>query len=203
MKKIAKYLLAAMLVVIAQCAFAQDATKILDKASAAMKSAGNVKVGFTMSAEGGSQVGYIKLSGQKFVVNMGGNVTWFDGTTMWNYVKKNEEVNVTNPTAAEVAKMNPYAFITFYKKGYTAKMGKSTSKEYEIVLTGQGNAPFSNVVLKLNKSTYMPQSIKMTSAKAGTTTIVCNSIAKNQKFSASTFQFNKKNYPKAEIVDLR
>ena len=70
MKKIAKYLLAAMLVVIAQCAFAQDATKILDKASAAMKSAGKVKVGFTMSAEGGSQVGYIKLSGQKFVVNI-------------------------------------------------------------------------------------------------------------------------------------
>ena len=42
-----------------------------------------------------------QLSGQKFVVNMGGTITWFDGKTMWSYVKKNEEVNVTTPTAAD------------------------------------------------------------------------------------------------------
>jgi len=203
MKTFVKYAFAMMLMVVAHTAFAQDASKILEKTSAALRGAGDAKVGFTMSAEGGSQVGYIKLSGQKFVVNMAGTITWFDGKTMWNYVKKNEEVNVTTPTAAEVAKMNPYAFITFYKKGYTAKMGKSTNKEYEVILTGDGNSPFSNVVLKLNKSTYYPTNIKMTSAKGGTTTINCNSIAKNQKYPATTFQFNKKNYPKAEIVDLR
>lgn len=195
--------MAALLLIVANAAFAQDATKILDKTSAAIKSAGNVKIGFTLTADGNSGTGYIKLQGQKFVVNMAGGITWFDGTTMWNYVKKNEEVNVTTPSATEVAKMNPYSFISFYKKGYTAKMGNSTSKEYEILLTGQANSPYSKVTLRVNKSSYEPTYIHTTSAKGNVTEIHCNSFLKKQKYNDSTFRFNKSNYPDAEVVDLR
>lgn len=182
---------------------AQDATKILDKTSATLKAAGDVKVGFTLDADGNATTGYIKLQGQKFVVNLGGTITWFDGKTMWNYVKKNEEVNVTTPSDAEVAKMNPYAFLTFYKNGYTAKMGNSTSKDYEVVLTGTDSTPYKKVVLRINKSTNYPSYINTTSSKGVVTTINCNSVQKNQKYSDSTFKFNKKNYPNAEVVDLR
>lgn len=182
---------------------AQDATKILDKTAAAIKAAGNVKIGFTLEAGGASSVGYIKLQGQKFVINMGGNITWFDGKTMWNYVKKNEEVNVTTPTAEEVAKMNPYAFLSFYKKGYQAKKGTGSGKEHEVILTGDASAANKQVIIRINKSTNMPSSIKMVSSKDAVTSIKCNSFLKNQKYQDSTFQFNKKNYPKAEVVDLR
>ena len=182
---------------------AQDATKILDKTSATLKAAGNVKVGFTLDADGNSTTGYIKLQGQKFVVNLGGTITWFDGKTMWSYVKKNEEVNVTTPSEAEVAKMNPYAFLTFYKNGYTAKMGNSTAKEHEVVLTGTDSTPYKKVVLRVNQSTNEPSYIQTTSSKGVVTTIVCNSLQKNQKYSDATFKFNKKNYPNAEVVDLR
>ncbi|MBQ9665053.1 MAG: outer-membrane lipoprotein carrier protein LolA [Bacteroidaceae bacterium] len=186
---------------------AQEATKILDKTAATLKAAKNVKIGFTLEADGGGNTagntGYIKLSGQKFVVNMGGSITWFDGKTMWSYVKKNEEVNVTTPTAAEVAKMNPYAFLSFYKKGYTAKMGKSTAKEHEVVLTGSEGSAYEQVVMRVNKATNEPTYLKTTSAKGVVTVIRCNSLVKNQKYTDATFRFNKKNYPKAEVVDLR
>ncbi len=88
----------------------QEADKVLDKTATTLKAAGNTKIGFTYEANGTSSTGYIKLQGQKFVVNMAGRITWFDGKTMRSYIKKNEEVNVTPPTAEEVAKMNPYAF---------------------------------------------------------------------------------------------
>ncbi len=185
---------------------AQEATKICDKTAATLKAAKNVKIGFTLEADGGNtagNTGYIKLSGQKFVVNMGGTITWFDGKTMWSYVKKNEEVNVTTPTAAEVAKMNPYAFLSFYKKGYTAKMGQSTAKEHEVVLTGSEGSEYEKVVMRVNKATNEPTYLKTTSAKGVVTVIRCNSLVKNQKYTDATFRFNKKNYPKAEVVDLR
>ena len=134
---------------------------------------------------------------------MAGRITWFDGKTMWSYVKKNEEVNVTTPSAEEVAKMNPYAFLTFYKHGYAARMGNSSSKEYEVVLTGEESSAYKWVVIRINKSTHLPGSIQLTTPKGVTTVIRCNSFLKNQKYQASTFQFNKKNYPKADIVDLR
>lgn len=182
---------------------AQNATSVLDKSVATLRAAGNVKIGFTLEVDGGASAGYIKLQRQKFVVNVGGSITWFDGKTMWTYVKANEEVNVTNPSADAVAKMNPYAFLSFYKKGYTVKMGKGTAKEHEVLLTGKSGSPYTNVVVRINKSTQYPTFIKMTSSKGAVTTIRCNSFLKNQKYKDSTFQFNKKNYPDAEIVDLR
>ena len=192
-----------MMMVAAVVMYAQNATKILDQSAATLRAAGNVKIGFTLEAEGGASTGYIKLQRQKFVINMGGSITWFDGKTMWTYVKANEEVNVSNPSADAVAKMNPYAFLSFYKKGYTAKMGKSSTKENEVVLTGKQGSPFKKVVVRINKSTKYPSVITMTSSKGAVTTIRCNSFLKNQKYTTATFQFNKKNYPNVEVVDLR
>lgn len=200
MKKITLLL---MMLVVTMALCAQNATKILDNSAATLRAAGNVKIGFTFEADGGASTGYIKLQRQKFVINMGGTITWFDGKTMWTYVKANDEVNVTTPSADAVAKMNPYAFLSFYKKGYTAKMGKSTTKEHEVVLTGKSGSPFKKVVVRINKSTRYPSVITMTSSKDAVTTIRCNSFLKNQKYTDSTFQFNKKNYPNAEVVDLR
>lgn len=200
MKKIALVLMCLFFGLMAE---AQDATKILDNSAATLRAAGNVKIGFTMEVDGGASTGYIKLQRQKFVINMGGTITWFDGKTMWTYVKANDEVNVTTPSADAVAKMNPYAFLSFYKKGYTAKMGKSTTKEHEVVLTGKSGSPFKKVVVRINKSTRYPSVITMTSSKDAVTTIRCNSFLKNQKYTDPTFQFNKKNYPNAEVVDLR
>ena len=200
MKKIVFVLVSLFVALFAE---AQNATQLLDRSASALRSAGNVKIGFTMEVDGGASTGYIKLQRQKFVINMGGSITWFDGKTMWTYIKANEEVNVTTPTADAVAKMNPYAFLSFYKKGYTAKMGKSTAKEHEVVLTGKSGSPFKKVVLRINKSTRYPSVITMTSSKDAVTTIRCNSFLKNQKYSVSTFQLNKKNYPNVEFIDLR
>lgn len=200
MKKIT---LTLMVLVWTLMSYAQTATQLLDRSAATLRAAGNVKIGFTMEVEGGSSTGYIKLQRQKFVINMGGSITWFDGKTMWTYVQANDEVNVTTPSADAVAKMNPYAFLSFYKKGYTAKMGKSTAKEHEVILTGKQGSPYKKVVVRINKSTRYPSVITMTSSKDAVTTIRCNSFLKNQKYKDSTFQFNKKNYPNAEIVDLR
>lgn len=200
MKKITLTLMMLVLVVVA---YAQNANQLLDSSAATLRAAGNVKIGFTMELEGGSSTGYIKLQRQKFVINMGGSITWFDGKTMWTYVQANDEVNVTTPSADAVAKMNPYAFLSFYKKGYAVQMGKSTAKEYEVILTGKQGSPYKKVVVRINKSTRYPSVITMTSSKDAVTTIRCNSFLKNQKYKESTFQFNKKNYPNAEIVDLR
>ena len=104
MKKTAFLLICLLVSLFAE---AQEATKILDKSAATLRAAGNVKIAFTLEADGGSSTGYIKLQRQKFVINMGGTITWFDGKTMWTYVKANDEVNVTTPSADAVAKMNP------------------------------------------------------------------------------------------------
>lgn len=180
---------------------ADDAVKVLDKASAAFTKAGNVKIGFTATVNGSAASGNICLSGKKFYLNAGGVITWFDGKTLWNYVVNNEEVNVSYPSAKEVARMNPYSFLSLYKKGYKCTMGKSTASEYEVILSGQKSSEFTRVVVRLSKKSYQPTYIKMESKTS--MEIKVSSYQTNQKFAASTFTFDKKKYPNVEVIDLR
>jgi len=182
---------------------AENATKILDKTSEAYKKGGDVKIGFSIDVAGQSSTGLIKLSGQKFYCTTGGNVAWFDGKTMWHYVKDNEEVNVTNPSEKELARLNPYSFLNIYKKGYKCTVSKTTATEYYIKMTGKKGSGYSSIEVHLNKSNYQLSYVKMVSSKR-TIEITVNSYIKNQKFPASDFTFAKKGeFKDAEVVDLR
>ena len=201
-KKMMKKILFLIFAFVTQLTFAGDATSVLDKAAARFKAAGDVKIGFQASTENGSTMGYIDIAGNKFHCDMAGTIVWFDGKTMWHYVKSNEEVNITAPTAAQAAKLNPYSFISLYKKGYNCKMGKSTSAYYEVILKGKNGSAYQTIVVHLEKSSYKPLYVR-TETKKVVTEITVNSYLTQQKFSADTFTFSKKDFPKAEVVDLR
>lgn len=204
MKKVNKILTLVVLMFSALVANAADnATKILDKTSEAYSKSGGVKIGFTIEIGGQSSAGVIKLSGQKFCCSASGSVAWFDGKTMWHYIKDNEEVNVTNPTEKELTKINPYAFLNIYKKGYKCKVKKTTDSEYYITLSGKKNSAYKEIEVHINKTSYQPTYVKLTTAKR-TTVVKVNSYLKNQNFPATDFTFSKKGeYKSAEVVDLR
>ena len=205
MKSLVKRCLAfCITLIVAQTLMAQSATSILDKTAAKFKAAGGVKASFTMDAGSGPSSGTIKLQGNKFTIDIGGEyVVWFDGKDMWSYLKNNDEVNITNPTPSEIAKMNPYAFVNLYKKGYDVKMGKSTAKYYEVTLKAKDkSSSLQNVVLHINKVNYQPIMIDMSSPKTANL-IKISSYQTNLNFDPSTFVFNKKKYPSAEVIDLR
>lgn len=199
---IVKKLLLLSILLVSQLANAENATAILDKAAAKFRASGDVKIGFQVKTEAGSTTGYIDISGNKFHCDMGGTRVWFDGKTLWNYVKANEEVNVTNPSDAEAARLNPYSFITMYKKGYSCKMGKSTKAYHEVVMTGNKSSAYKSVVVQLDKKTYRPLYIKTQTAK-NNTEVTVNSYLPNQQFGAGQFSFSKKEFPGVEVVDLR
>ena len=199
---LAKKLALVLMLLFTQQSFAAGPTDILDKAAAKFRAAGNVKIGFQVSADGGSTTGYIDLAGSKFHCDMAGIRVWFDGTDLWHYVKANDEVNITSPSPAEAAKFNPYSFISQYKKQYTCKMGKSTAAYHEVILTGKKGSTYKSVVVRLDRASYQPVYIKTATAKHSTEFTV-NSYLTNQNFPASTFTFNKKDYPNVEVVDLR
>ncbi len=185
-----------------QIVVAENAKSILEKAEAHFRSAGNVKIGFQLKVNDRSTTGFINIADKRFFCDMAGTTVWFDGTTMWHYVKSNEEVNVTTPSEKEVARMNPYSFLSLYKKGYECKMGKSTNDSYEVIMTGGKDAAYSSITVLLSKKTYEPKRIK-TVTKKNTLDITINSFLTNQKFGQETFRFNPKEFPKVEVVDLR
>ena len=189
------------LLLFATATFAQSAKSVLDKAAAAVSNQNGVSANFTMTTKNGSTSGTIAIKGNKFHATTPQAIVWFDGKTQWTYLKKNEEVNVNTPTPAEQQAVNPYNFINMYKKGYKYTMNAS-GNEYIVHLTATNkSAKIQEMFINVDKSSYVPTQAKMREGSKWTTFTLSN--LKKSTLSDGLFRFNSKDYPSAEVIDLR
>ena len=181
-------------------AFGQSAKNVLDKTAAVVSNKSGVQANFTMSGGMGNVSGTIAVKGRKFHATTPVATMWFDGKTMWTYMKKNEEVNVTTPNETQLQKINPYNFINLYKEGYDITMNKN-DRFYTVHLTAQKAGKIPELFITIDKASYHPTQVKMLQGKKWTTFDISNLKALN--INDATFQFNSKDFPSAEVIDLR
>lgn len=179
---------------------AQTPKSVLDDVAANYKKLGDVEIGFSVNE---ISAGIIRLSGEKFNIEFDDMTMWFNGKTLWTYVKSNMEVNVTNPTPAEIAKINPYAFVSLYKSGYSAEFGKSAVGEYSIVLKAtDSNKSFKQIDLTISKADKKLKTVELTTRNSSNLFIRVNSY-RYKKFADAMFMFDQMQHPDVDIVDLR
>lgn len=191
----------AMALLISLTIGAQTAKSVLDKAASVVTNKSGVRASFSVkSAQYGSTSGTIAVKGKKFTATTPMATTWFDGKTQWTYMKKSNEVNVSNPTEAELQSLNPYNFINLYKSGFKYTM-TTQANQYTVHLTATKKRQVSQMYIVVDKSSYRPTKVSMLQGKKWTT-ITISKFSK-AKLSDSAFKFNAKDFPKAEIIDLR
>ena len=172
---------------------AQNATSILDKAASAYEDSNGLTAYFTMQTRSDVQKvsesfdGTVDIKGDKFVLKTPDMITWFDGTTQWSFVERNEEVNVSTPTGEELQATNPALLFRSYEKGFTAKYkGESTAPSgkaaHDIELVPKKKSDIVRVELQIEKFSGLPASIvysfrcskeKCSSRKLKTRSICC------------------------------
>lgn len=180
---------------------AQTAKEVLDKCAATLNTASGLKADFTMhSAQYGSASGTIALKGRMFHASTPVAAMWFDGKTQWTYMKKNDEVNVSNPSQAQLQTLNPYNFINMYKQGYKYTMTKDDNN-FTVHLTSTGKKQISEMFITVDKKSYQPTQVKLLQGKKWTTFTIANLT--KAAMADSDFRFNSKDYPTAEVIDLR
>lgn len=200
MKRIALLFIVLTITSVAYAQKSAEARKILDKTAAVIGRQGGATANFTMSGKAGSASGTIAIKGKKFNARTSQTVVWFDGKTQWTYMKKNEEVNISTPTEAQQQAMNPYRFINLYKSGFNLGM-KTVSGGWQVHLTATNSSrSIKEMYITVDKN-YLPKTVKMRQSNGWTTITVSNFKAKN--LSDATFRFNAKDYPHAEVIDLR
>lgn len=177
-----------------------QARKILDKTASIIGNKNGASANFSVSGKYGNSSGTIAIKGNKFNARTQQAIVWFDGKTQWTYMKSSQEVNISTPTEAQQQSMNPYKFINIYKNGFKLGM-KNVSGGWQIHLyaTNQKRT-IKEMYITIGRN-YLPQTIKMRQSNGWTTIKVSNFKAK--KLSDSTFRFNSKDFPNAEVVDLR
>lgn len=199
-------LVAAMAVVSSVQSMAQSNTAqaraILDKTSKVIGHKSGVSASFTLNnPTTGNVSGTIAVKGGKFNARTPQAIVWFNGKTQWTYMKNNNEVNISTPTQAQQQMMNPYTFINVYKTGYKMSSAKAGAS-YEVHLVAQNQKrSIQEMYVTVNSKTYVPSRVKMKHNGRWYTVTISNFSAKKQP--DSLFTFNSKDYPSAEVIDLR
>ncbi|WP_455614660.1 LolA-like putative outer membrane lipoprotein chaperone [Bacteroides congonensis] len=213
-----KYIFSVLIALLSLPVIAQQqqsqAKAVLDRTADAFRKAGGVKADFVVKAvtnglAEGAENGTIQLKGGKFVLKTSDVVTWFDGKTQWSYVAKNDEVNVSSPTQEELQQINPYTFLYMYQKGFSYKLGTTKTFRgkavWEVILTAKDKKQeLERITLFVTKDTYEPLYILLQQRGQQTRNeITVTSYQARQNYADSVFAFDRKQYPGAEIIDLR
>lgn len=193
---------------------AQNATSILDKAAAAYENSNGISATFALHTRSETQKisesfeGMIHMKGDKFTWVTPDMITWFDGTTQWTYMERNDEVNVSTPSGEELQFTNPALLLQVYKKGFTPKyIGESTASNgkssYDIELTPKKKGDIVKVELQIEKFSNFPASIKVETKNGISNTIQISNLQTGVNQPDDFFVFKESDYPDAEIIDLR
>ncbi len=181
---------------------AQTARQVLDKTAAVVGRKGGASANFSISsAKYGSTTGSLAIKGNKFFARTPQAMVWFNGKTQWSYMRSTNEVNISTPTQAQQMSMNPYTFINLYKTGYTSKLTTQGNNFVVHLVADNQKRTVQELYITIARATYVPTQVKMRQGKVWSTIKVSNFKAQNQ--SDRTFTFHAKDFPQAEVVDLR
>ncbi|MGN0035700.1 MAG: LolA-like putative outer membrane lipoprotein chaperone [Bacteroidaceae bacterium] len=189
-----------------------DAYAVMDRAAEALRRDDGIRAEFNLQVvengqAGASQAGNLLLQGEQFALQTDAASSWFDGQTLWSYAATSDEVYVSRPTADELQTVNPCLLLKHYRSSFSCRMGSRTTWKgqsvHEVVLTPRtADTGFESITLLLSRQTLRPLCIDLTQAGLTTRLTIATYLVR-QHFEHSTFVFDPKRYPKAEVVDMR
>lgn len=206
MKNVLKYLLPAALLLFSLSAGAKSpdkATAIMERCAAALAKPAACRIMFTIDDGKGSPQGTLIYSGNRFKMETPAMTIWYDSKNQWTYIHEQNEVNITMPTAEEVAESNPFELIRNFGSNFKCKMIATNATANIIELTPKDkDAAVSSVVLTVKKNDGMPSAMEISFSNGSVSVIRIKSIS-SVKVTGNLFTFPQKKYPGVEIVDLR
>jgi outer membrane lipoprotein-sorting protein len=199
---------------LASAVHAQKAEGILNKAAAAYEQAHGISAALAVNIRAGQQggsesfEGAIEMKGDKFRLTMPDMRTWYDGKTLWTYMVRTHEVNITNPSGDELQTLNPLLLLRQYDKGFkltytgesTSDLGKMAD---DVKLTARGNDDIEEVDLQIDRATSLPVRIAVVMKNDVKSAIRISRMKTGVNQPDAAFVFNAADYPGVLEVDLR
>ena len=199
-----------------QLSFAQQdpkAAKILDAMSKKYQTMKAFRANFVQTLENPAakikenMEGDITVSGNKFRLKMSGQEVINNGSTIWTYMKSENEVNISESDPEE-QDMSPSRVFNMYKKGYKyayvgdEKVGGEVCNVIELSPEDKSN-PIFKVRMNISKKDNSVKSWKMFKNNGNRYTFTIKNFTPNVPVDANTFAFDKSKYKGVKVIDLR
>jgi outer membrane lipoprotein-sorting protein len=191
----------------------QDPAAIIERTSHKYEEWGGVEVLFSAnlrSVKNGlseSFEGAITMKGEKFYLRTPDMTVWFDGSTQWTYIARNQEVNVSSPDGRELRSINPMLILKDARKDYNIKLtGESTSHNartaYDLTLAPKKKDDIESIEVQIEKASGLPSRLAVNMVNEMRNTVTIKEIKAGSP-ADELFVFPAQQYPDAEIIDLR
>jgi len=191
------------------------AKNILDKVAEINKAYKTQVIDFTFTLDNAQEdvketsKGKAWVKGNKYKVDLMGVETYYNGKTMWSFLKEDEEVNVSTPDVNNKNTFNPSKLFTMYQTGYKIKFIHEMF-QYNRALNIIDLYPikvkeseFTRIRIKVDKDKNQIYQIVRFGRDGNIYTISLTKIIPNTSISDSFFVFDKSKYPNVELIDLR
>jgi len=157
-----------------------------------------------------SYKGEFTLKGKMYIMKMNNMEIFYDGTTLWNYLADEEEVNINTPDSTEEGKdffENPSLFFSDYRKEFSYKLIKEEEQNgeiYEIIdlYPNDLSKPYSRIRIYMEKE--KPELFSARYFGKDGTHYQLEIIDYNyDPVEDSLFKFDVSKHPGIEVIDLR
>ena len=198
-----KIIIVIVLFVAVQMQAQNKAKQLLDEVSNTMKNYKTIYIEFSNSLDNKTEnvhqtnKGNASMEDEKYVVNLLGITTIFDGKIMITINPEDEEVTISD--VDEEDDFSPAKFFTFYKEGYRYEMGKEKvvngrKLQYVRLIPIDSNSDFSQVILVIDAKTKHIQKLIQKGKNGSDITLKITKFKSNIDLPSKLFSFDKKKY---------
>jgi outer membrane lipoprotein carrier protein len=188
-----------------------QAIKILDKLSAAALASPSVSMKFSlitineMERINDTIAGSLIMAKDQFKLELPDNITWFNGTATWNYLKAEKEVTITKPDKKDDSFLSkPSAIFTLYKKGYKTRFIEENANSTVVDLYPEDiKSDLVRIRLAIGKSGTDLTGAEYKRKDGIVVYLIVNEYNLKTKPDPATFTFNPQNFKGVEIIDMR
>jgi len=188
-----------------------EAVKILDRFSSIAHEAPSVSMKFDlikndlMEKSIDTIKGSVILSRDKYRLDTGDNITWFNGETTWSYLAVEKEVTITKAEKKGNSFQNhPSAIFSMYKKGYKRKLVEEKPDSYIIDLYPEDiKSDLVRVRLFIGKSLMDLRCLEYKQRDGILLTLYVKEYNLKIKPESDTFIFQPEKFSGVDIIDMR
>lgn len=218
MKKIALLILA----LASTTCFAQkdpEAKTVLDKAAQKVSTYKNISTDFEYLfenlAEGKNESynGHLTIKGNKFRMDVDKTTTFCDGKNRWVYLNESNEVTISpveisaDDAPEDKFMSDPLSLFTIYRNGFKYVLGdveEIGGKSMQIIELAPENIkkPYYKIKYWFTPDNNLYQ-IKCFQKDGTRYTLTLSKFTTNQKIDESSLNFDAKQHPGVEVIDMR
>lgn len=192
--------------------FSQNADEILEDLSTKTNSYKNIKASFAYKMVNTeldiNEVtnGTLMVEGEKYNLNIAGQIVISNGATLWTYIPDSEEVQI-NEVSEDIG-FSPNKLLSSYNEEYNAKMMDDISREgvsfYQLKLKPKNeNSNFDYVILVINKEKIQLVDFIIYDFDGNIFSYEIKQFVTDSDIPAGSFKFDEAAHPNVEVIDMR